>query len=361
VARALLTGLLGVLLAAVGAAFGASALLLPGCSLVILVVGSVVWAALAGRGRLVRRIASERVVEEEPCPVILEARTLLPSPAGSEIVEPLAEDGRRPVRWGRRHRFETEVRFPRRGRHLLEPARLIARDPLGVASRELRSAPGQAVLVLPRIEAVRTARPSGGALSALSRLSESASNDGPRVDFDTLRDARPETPVTRIHWPAVARTGQLVELTLLAQIDRRPVVVLDATSPSSPEALDSAVRAAASLCVAFARAGGCDLLLPGERRPSYVDATLAAWPGLHVHLALVEAGGQPSVPSRLGRAGAVFWVTAHPELGSLPPSLARSTSSACYLVAPGPADAASAFTVAGCQGRRLGRVARRAA
>ena len=360
-ARALLTGLLGGLLAAVGAVFGASALLLPGCALVILAVASVAWAGLAGRGRLERTVSAERIVEEEPCPVVLEGRTLLPALAGSEIVEPLAEDARRPTRWARRHRFETEVRFPRRGRQSLEPARLVVRDPLGIASRELRSPPGQEVLVLPRIEAVRAVRPSGGALSALSRLSEAASNDGPRVDFDSLRDARPETPVSRIHWPAVARTGQLVELTLLAQIDRRPVVVLDATSPSSPEALDSAVRAAASLCVAFARAGGCDLLLPGERRPSYVDATLAAWPGLHAHLALVEAGGQPAVPSRLGRTGAVFWVTAHPERGSLPTGLARTTSSTCYLVTPGHAEASSAFMVAGCHGRRLSSAGRRAA
>ena len=357
--RALLTGLLGLLLAAVGAIFGASALLLPGCALIVLAVVCALWAALAGWGRLERRVASTQVVEDEPTAVVLEARTLLPTPPGSEIVEPLASNPGRPARWRRRQRVETDVSFPRRGRHALEPARLVARDPLGVASRELRSAPGEEVLVLPRIEPVHTTR-AGGGRQALSRLSESASEEGPRVDFDTLREARPETPVTRIHWPAVARTGQLVELSLLAQIDRRPVVVLDATDPSSLDALDSAVRAAASLCVAFARAGGCDLLLPGERRPSHVDATLAAWPALHAHLALVEAGGQPVLPSRLGRAGAVFWVDAHPAGAGLPSSLARSTST-CFLVTPGPASASSLFTVAGCHGRRLGRAARRAA
>jgi uncharacterized protein (DUF58 family) len=361
VARAVLTGLLGLLLAAIGAFFGASALLLPGCALVILAIAAALWAGLAGWGRLERHVATERIVEDEPTVAVLEARTLLPTPPGSELVEPLAAEVGRPARWGRRHRVETEIRFPRRGRHRLEPARLVVRDPLGLAARELRSRAGQEVLVLPRIEPVRAARPGGGRLSALSRLSESASEEGPRVDFDTLREARAETPVTRIHWPAVARTGQLVELSLLAQIDRRPVVVLDASSPDSEGALDAAVRAAASLCVAFARAGGCDLLLPGERRPSYVDATLSSWPGLHAHLALVEAGGQPVLPSRLGRAGAVFWVTAHPEGAGLPSSLARTSGSASYLVTPGPATPASAFAVAGCHGRRLGRTARRAA
>ena len=359
-ARAVLTGLLGLLLVAVGGIFGAAALLLPGCALVFIALGGAGWAALAGWGRLERHVGSDKVVEDELCSIVLEARMLLPSPPGSEIVEPLAGGESRPARWGRRQRVETEVSFPRRGRQELEPARMIVRDPLGVASREVRSAPGEEVLVLPRIESVRTTRAGGGHLQALSRLSESASEEGPRVDFDTLREARPETPLTRIHWPAVARTGQLMELTLLAEIDRRPVVVLDATSPSSTEALDCAVRAAASLCVAFARAGGCDLLLPGERRPSHVDTTLTAWPVLHEHLALVEPGGQPVLPSRLGRVGAVFWVNAHEAGGGLPSSLARSRS-ACFLVTPGPGTAASAFTVAGCHGRRLGRATRRAA
>ena len=359
-ARAALTGLLGLLLAGVGALFGATALLLPGCALVILALVSALWALLAGWGRLSRRVGASKVVEDEPCSIVLEARTLLPSPPGSEIIEPLAGGESRPARWRRRQRIETKVSFPRRGRHALEPARMVVRDPLGVASREVRSPAGEEVLVLPRIEPVRTTRAGGGHLQALSRLSESASEEGPRVDFDALREARPGTPLTRIHWPAVARTGQLIELTLLAEIDRRPVVVLDATSPASPEDLDSAVRAAGSLCVAFARAGGCDLLLPGERRPSFVDTTLAAWPALHEHLALVEPGGHPVLPSRLGRVGAVFWVNAHVAGGGLPSSLSRSTS-ASFLVSPGPATAASAFTVAGCHGRRLGRAARRAA
>lgn len=360
--RALLTGLLGLALAGVGVGFGASALVLPGCALVVVALIAAGWAALAGRGRLERRIGVAAVIEDERCPITLDARLLLPSPPGSEIVEPLAGASGRPVRWGRVHRLETEARFPRRGRHVLEPARFVACDPLGVASRAILSSPGQDVLVLPRIEAVRPTRAGVDHLSALSRLSRDDREDGPRIDFDTLREARPETPVTRIHWPAVARTGTLVELSLLVQIDRRPLVVLDASSPSSVDALDCAVRAAASLCVSLARAGGCDLLLPGEQRPAHVDATLAAWPPMHAHLALVEAGGHAVVPTRLGRTGAIFWVSSHGAEGdeaAIPRSLARSVT--CFQVTPGPATASSAFTVAGCHGRRLGRASRRAA
>jgi uncharacterized protein (DUF58 family) len=358
VGRAVSTGLLGLALIGVGVGFGASALVLPGWALVILALTGAGWAALAGRGRLERRIEAASVVEDEPCPTTLQARLLLPCAPGSEIVEPLARPPGRPVRWGRTHRLEAEARFPRRGRHVLEPARFVARDPLGVASRTIRSSPGQDVLVLPRIETVRPTRPGVDHLSALSRLSGDATEEGPRVDFDALREARPETPITRIHWPAVARTGTLVELSLLVQTDRRPLVVLDASTPSSVDALDGAVRAAASLCVSLARTGGCDLLLPGERRQSHIDATLAAWPTMHAHLALVEAGEHAVVPTRLGRTGAIFWVAAH-DGADIPKSLARGVT--CFVVTPGPATASSAFTVAGCHGRRLGRASRRAA
>ena len=51
------------------------------------------------------------------------------------------------------------------------------------------------------------------------------------------------------------------------------------------------MRAAASLVHALARAGGCGLLLPGERRPPTVEGDRGAWPLAHARLALVTAGG----------------------------------------------------------------------
>ena len=362
--RALLTVVLGVLLAAVAVVFGATALLLPGAALVVLVVVCVIWTLLAARGRLERRVETSRVVEDESFHVTLDARLLVAAPPGSEISEPLAREPVRLGHWRRRHRLETEAYFPRRGRQVFEPARLIVRDPLGVASRTLRSPPGPEVLVLPRIEPVLASRAGGPAVAALARSSDAGSEEGPRVDFDMLRDARPETPITRIHWPVVARTGTLVELSLLAQVDRHPLVVLDSASPLTSEALDSAVRAAASLCVALARAGGCDLLLPGDRRPSHVDPSLAAWPGLHAHLALVEADGALTLPARIGRGEAVFWVAAaEAEAGgsAIPRGLTSSGAASSFLVVPGLGGDDAEFTVAGCHGRRLGRCARRAA
>src|SRR4029078_12472989 len=80
------------------------------------------------------------------------------------------------------------------------------------------------------------------------------------------REPRPGSPASRIHWPAVARGHGLMERKLISEADSRPLVVLDPRTPASQDALDAAVRAAASLCVHFARRSGCSLLLPGDRR-----------------------------------------------------------------------------------------------
>ena len=79
-----------------------------------------------------------------------------------------------------------------------------------------------------------------------------------------------------------------MERRLRSDGDTRPLVVLDPRRPAREEDLDAAVRAAASLCVHLARAGGCALLLPGDRRPTVLESTLIGWPHLHVRLALVD-------------------------------------------------------------------------
>jgi uncharacterized protein (DUF58 family) len=360
VTGAVSTAVLGVTMILAGLAFGPTPLLVPGIGFAVLGSLSAAWVGLAARGGLERRFETTRLVEGEPCALRLLARTPVAPPPGSELVEPLLADGPRPtVRWNRREQeLNADVRFARRGRVEAEPARFIVRDPLGLASRELGSA-AEEVLVLPRVEAVRALRRSRARAGAVE-AEAGAAPDGAEIEVDSLREAPPGAPATRIHWPAYARTGTLIERTLTSETDRRALVVLDASSPSSVEALDSAVRAAASLCVWLARAGGCELLLPGERRPATVDAGLANWPALHARLAFVEAGGRPAAIERLGRA-TVFWATA--RAGGRPPrSLLRAGAGERYLVVPGPAPADAAFEVGGCYGRRLAQgSARRAA
>lgn len=348
---------LGGLMLAAALTFGAAALYLPAVALILLAAAASLWVALAAAGAGLRREGGPHAVEEEQAwPLVLEPRPGLVRPPGGELVEPVLD---RPLPIGRRRpsRSRVEVRFERRGRRTLAPARLVIRDPLGLARRELASDPIELV-VLPRIEPVLT--PAGGAAGGVVGRSARPLAAAAEVEPDSLRPYRPGAPAARIHWPTVARTGDVMERRLAADADSLPLVVLDARRPPSEHALDRAVRAAASLCVHLARRGGCSLMLPGDRRATDVDPDLHGWPALHIRLALVEADERAPVPGRLERAGALFWVAA--GAGAPPPGLARAAARERFLVTPVPMGrTAGSFVVAGCAGRPLGRASRRAA
>jgi hypothetical protein len=153
----------------------------------------------------------------------------------------------------------------------------------------------------------------------------------------------------------------MLERRLVAELDSAPLVVLDASAPSSERALDMAVRAAGSLCVHLARASGCSILLPGERRPIEIGHDMGAWPSVHVRLALVEPGPSPASGTIAPRGGAVLWVTAT-DVEGIPRALERLPAAARYVVTPSPPPgSAVVFEVAGCCGCRLGRAGRRLA
>ena len=288
---------------------------------------------------------------------------MLPPPGG-ELLEPLL-GWPVPVggRWSRRVRIN--VRFSRRGRRPLEPATLVIRDPLGLSVRELTGAVGDEVLVLPRTEPVVAA--GSGAGSGASPHSGDGARLRPRIEgsaaeleIDGLRPYREGAPASRIHWPSVARSGEMLERRLVADLDSAPLVVLDASRPESEEALDAAVRAAASLCLELARSGGCAVLLPGERRPVSIAPDLGAWPHTHARLAVVDPGPAVAPAGRAPRSGGIFWVSA--AAARRPPrALARLAAGARYFVSPTPLPGyRTAFTVAGCSGQLLDRSGRAA-
>jgi uncharacterized protein (DUF58 family) len=159
---------------------------------------------------------------------------------------------------------------------------------------------------------------------------------------DGLRPYRDGSPASRIHWPAVARTGEMIERRLIAGGEPRPVVAFDPRG-GEPGARERAMRAAASLCVELARSGGCDLLLPGERRPLTIDPALRSWPEAHVRLAVSDERAGPSLPAGT-TGGPVLWVTA---AGSLPASMRRLRPGS-FLITPRGSRRAAAFRVSGC-------------
>jgi uncharacterized protein (DUF58 family) len=347
------TPLLAVAMVLAAASFGVPALYVPGFALLLAFGVAWAWVRLAAaRARLDTDPGPRTVVEGQPYPLRLRPRGGgLPLPGGA-VTHPLA---RRAMPIGG-SRTELEIMSLRRGRRRVEPATLVVADPLGLASVRIKATTLASVLVLPRVEGlVAQSAPMNGREDATPGAANShGAGLGKRaIDFevDGLRAYRSGTPASRIHWPILARTGELVERRLVGGADASPTVVMDAECPIDSDALDRAVRAAASLCFHLAPLTGCLLVLPSERLPLRIDRELRWWPQAHAALALVEACASPPDLRIARTSGAIIWVSANGTVPRLRNGLGAGTT---YLVSATPLDLGPpAFTVAGCDGHAV--------
>jgi uncharacterized protein (DUF58 family) len=342
----------GALLCLLAGAFGVPSLYVPGLTLLLLAAGTWGWVRFAaGRVRLARQPRSLTVEEggRLTLQVTIERPRLLAR--GGELAA-MAGGGFVPLRSRGQRALEVNVTAKHRGAHLLAPTVLRFRDPFGICAREVTSEPTE-LLVLPRIERVAPVH--------LARLVGSSTAGVLPSDswgeIDGLRLAGPDTRASRIHWASVARTGDLMERRLAPEPDAVPMVVLDARESSDPESLDMAVRAAASLALAFARGGGCSLLLPGDQYPQRLDGQPRGWRHAHAHLALAHPGALAW--AQCTRASLVVLVT--PD--AVPRTPDRRYATVDYVVSPFTgAERRILFKVAGCsvQPADVRRVARAA-
>jgi uncharacterized protein (DUF58 family) len=348
-------------LIAAGLGFDVPSLYVPGAGLALLVGGAWLWVGLAaGPVRASRVPPRPSVDEDEPLELLFAVTTGRVPPPVAEIRDPLLAE---PVALGPALSSRTAftASWRRRGRKRLGPTSVVIRDPFGIRARETPVDGEASVLVLPRLEPIRAAA-EGSAAGALGLLTDgAAARRGAaaiEVEIDGLRPYRDGSPASRIHWPTVARTGEMVERRLDAGTGGRPLVVLDSSAPASEEALDRSVRAAASLVHRLALAGGCGLAISGAPRVLEVDSRLRGWQTAHARLALVESGGRPpALRGGRARGAAVFWVTPS-RTGSSP--AARLDFAEAFVVAPlDGGGEGTTFTVAGCGGRRLLRGAGR--
>lgn len=349
--RAAGTALLGLALALAAATFGAQALYVAGVGLLLLGLVAAGWVRLAARSaRIERAPLPARAAEGEPLELRIEVRAGAAGLPGGEVRDPALSRALplRPTGQARRELRGT-VSFARRGLRELGPPQLRLTDPLALAERRVTGSGGATVLVLPRIEPVSAA--GGGGLSRAGLGRPGGAEEA--LEIDGLRPYREGTPASRIHWPALARGRGLVERRLRAESEDRPLVVLDARAPGGEAgevALDAAVRAAASLARALAAAGGCDLLLPGERRPVTLDPGLGGWAAAHARLALVGRSARPPLLRGPLRRGAVVYV-ASSGIDRLPPEAAALARGPALLVVPGGLPGRpAALAVAGCRG-----------
>ena len=358
-ARPLLrTAALGVVLILCAGLLDAEPLYVAGAAFLVLAGGAFLWVVAGSRGvKATRTVGVTRAMEEQAVPVEILVTSPRPLPTGGVLDALLPAPA--PLATGRRlTRVRIEVRFGRRGRKVLAPPRVAVRDPFGLMVRIARGSriAADEVLILPRIEPV--VAPGGGqdgsgALTLGRRTSVAA-----EVELDGLRPAREGTSASRIYWPSIAKRGELLERRLRADSDTRPLVVLDPRAAAGEEDLDAAVRAAASLAVHLAHAGGCALLIPGDRRPVVLDPGLVGWTHLHARLALVDGEVPPPLTGLAARRGPIVYVAAR-RLTRPPRALAHAPGGGRVLVVPGPiANRRPAFTVAECIGYELSEARR---
>ena len=348
--RAPATAALGIIFVLVGVGFGLTAALVCGIALLGLAVVAFGWVELATlRGRLERLPGPARLEESEPYPLRIRLRRTILPPPGGELTDPLL-DRSVPVgpRWSKR--LDRAVWLQSPGRVQLDPTRLVVRDPLGLWQRRLDSPASLDLVVLPRIDPVRWVGPGAeprGQSPGSGHASDAVSRRGGPAQFevDGLRPYRDGSPASRIHWPAVARTGEMIERRLVAGGEPRPLVVFDPRGAEDPARRERAMRATASLCVELGRSGGCDLLLPGERRPLTIDPALRSWPEAHVRIAVSDPNAGPPLLPAL-RGSTVLWVTAGRGL----PATLRQLRAGSFLITPTGSRRAAAFRVSGCFG-----------
>jgi uncharacterized protein (DUF58 family) len=359
---AAVTAILGLVLTLVAATFDAEPLYVPGVAMLLLAGFTTLWVHVGSRGvRVTRTVGARRTIEEQPVHVDLVVSSgRVPLPSGL-IVDDLLPSPARMVSGRQRTEVRINARFARRGRKVLPPPHIIVSDPFGLATRVVYAADAAEVLVLPRLEPVVTPPGSGDGSGLSARRGRPSI--AAEVDLDGLRPYRPGAAASRIYWQGLARGGDLMERRLRADGDTRPLVVLDPRRPVREQDLDAAVRAAASLCVHLARAGGCALLLPGDRRPTMLEPTLTAWPHLHVRLALVDDRSGPNVAGLAARRGPLLYVAALAPARP-PRALQHAIGGGRYLIVPGgdgigdrPGERRSGrravFAVAGCTGYEL--------
>jgi uncharacterized protein (DUF58 family) len=156
-----------------------------------------------------------------------------------------------------------------RGRYHLGPVRIYLSDPFGLARGRIETTGRSELLVYPQLESLDAShllsQGVGSGESTARQLHRSA------AEFYTMREYVTGDDLRRIHWPSVARTGQLMirqdestrRSTATIFLDNRSEVLGRQGAPG----FERAVSATTSLGIAFIRAGFSAFLATAEGRP----------------------------------------------------------------------------------------------
>jgi uncharacterized protein (DUF58 family) len=207
----------------------------------------------------------------------------------------------------KRETVVVERRPSARGKYSVGPltARLI--DPFGLAEANATLAAAEDILVYPRVEQLAPGGPpadrSGSGPSAVYRLAPAGE------EFYAVREYESGDPLRKIHWPSVARTGQLMIRQDEARFYPRATILLDARlgahrGTGADSSLEWAVSAAASTIWHLGRQGFGLRLATDDREPTGVRAGRVGAESLLEALAVLRAssgGSLLAVTRRLSR------------------------------------------------------------
>jgi uncharacterized protein (DUF58 family) len=278
--RGLATWTLGFALLLASILVGSVALFAFALGLLVVVAGCVAATVIGARRIAVERTVDRaEILEGRPLTLRFKIAGLRGLPVHAEV---LGESGR----WQRLDEGGSRrCTIERPGAHLVGPSWVRVRDDLGLFTRHLTAGDPAVVLVLPEPANVGVQPRAQGA------------DPGGDPEPDGLQPYSRGTPVGRIHWPSVARAGEWQERRVVTAPRDMPFVVVDLVGAPSEEAVDWTLRAAAGQIHGFACAGGCRVLLPGERHPIAVENVAEGWPAVHRRLASLRGAAEVAAPT----------------------------------------------------------------
>ena len=263
--------------------FGSRALYPVATGLLFSVALALVWVHLSTRPPQVHRHGAARdVVEGDDVRVSLEltATGAVPPPTLVAHERPgrLAEHRVELQRVGRR-RFAGGygLRAVPRGRYAFETVRLTIEDPFGLVRASLVQGEPQALVVYPRLVALRELFSEGGAHAQDGRRLLLRRPTG--YELHSVREYAEGESLRKVHWRSTARRGRLMVKELEDAPRDEVAVLLDGDERSGAgEGFEVAVRVAGSILQAHLRRGRrCALVVNSAARESQPVTSEGEW------------------------------------------------------------------------------------
>ncbi len=338
-------GLLALAVLAAAWVVGSTALTVLGIGLAVAALAARGWAMVASRTLDVERLpATVPPVEGGQLRLGVAVRGPTWLCSRLELRETVGPLGDVAIAIERGGRGELVVDAVPRGRYKLGPGRLLAHDPLGVASVEREMPPGATVLVRPRVPEIGALFTESGARGEGGRRAHLRRPSG--LEPHGVREYIEGEPLRAVHWPTSARRGEL----MVRELEEAPrdsvAIVLDVDArgvagPVGRSSLDEAVRAAAGLVRAHAGRSRRALLVVASPQPGIhrVQSVGRDWDAALDALAAVEpAQATPlrelvTARGALGLVPELVVVTSRPEVVEDALVARRSGGRFCAIVA----------------------------